>query len=190
MRVALTYDDGPTRWTPAILDHLAAHDAKGTFFVCGHAIADHTETIHRMIEEGHEIGVHTWTHPHLTHLSDNDIRAELRTTIVILNTFGIEPKIWRAPYLDVNNRVEAIAEREGLYHIGVTLDPGDWACDDAETITRHVHEHAIHESIVLLHDGIPPDDGSGTKSRQPTVDATGMILAANPLVSFVTVSAL
>lgn len=189
MRIALTFDDGPSEWTGPILDHLAAHNARATFFVCGHAIEQHPHLIQRMIEEGHEVGNHSFDHPRFTTLTDSEMSDQLqRTQETILAAAGYTPIVWRAPYFDMNDRIVEWGEREHLRHVGATIDPADWR-SDAETIVMRVLNPRFGDgAIVDLHDGIPPDGGSGTNTRQPTVDAVERILARNPQAEFVTAS--
>src|SRR2546426_4604215 len=79
--IAMTFDDGPSAsLTPKLLDLLAAHHIKVTFFVIGENVAEHPEIVERAAREGHEIGNHTWTHPRLDKMSDAAVRRELSRT--------------------------------------------------------------------------------------------------------------
>jgi peptidoglycan/xylan/chitin deacetylase (PgdA/CDA1 family) len=62
--LALTFDDGPSQWTPAMLDVLGEHEARATFFVVGRYVEERPELVARMAREGHEIGNHTFDHVH------------------------------------------------------------------------------------------------------------------------------
>lgn len=189
MRVALTFDDGPSIWTAPLLDLLAKHNAKATFFVCGHAVEAYPHLLTRMLAEGHEIGNHSYDHPRFTDLSDEEIVHQLRRTQELIQEHtGYVPIVWRAPYFDMNDRVVEWGEREYLRHVGAMIDPADWR-SDAETIERRVLSPAFKDGAIIdLHDGIPPDGGSGTNTRQPTVDAVARILERNPETEFVTAS--
>jgi len=186
VRIALTFDDGPATWTAPILDLLVDH-AKATFFVCGHAVAAHKELLRLAAFDGHEIGNHTFNHPRLTTLSDEDVERELTmTSEEIYAVLGDYPSLWRAPHFDTDERVNRIATELGMTHVGCTLDPGDWM-NTAERIVARVSQ-AKDNDIVDLHDGIPPDGGTGAPTRQATVDALPHILALD--AEFVTVTEL
>lgn len=180
----LTFDDGPSEWTPAILDILAEHEVRATFFVVGQAMIGRSHIVKRIHAEGHELGNHTFTHPvitrWLTEMDDHDVTMELAATqeLVELAT-GVAPKVWRAPCFRTDYRVNAIAESLGLEHVDATLIPNDWNATDPAKLAETVLSHLEMGSIVSLHDGIPPRGGSEscTSSRQPTVDALRLILA-------------
>lgn len=182
MRLDLTFDDGPSEWTPRILDLLAEHDVKATFFVIGSQIEGREGTLLRIDYEGHAIGNHSWSHPKLTgiDMTHNKIWRELRMTSTAIEAVtGTWPRAWRAPFYATDERVLAIARSLGLAsHIDSDIIPDDWRIDDAGEIARRVL--ADGDGIVTLHDGIPPDGGSDqcTKSRQPTVDGLRLILEA------------
>ena len=76
--IALTFDDGPSQWTPAILDLLAAAGARATFFVLGHAIEGREDQLRRIAAEGHELGNHGHSHRDMRELSDAEITYELQ----------------------------------------------------------------------------------------------------------------
>src|SRR5436309_13262384 len=85
--IAITFDDGPSATlTPKLLDILAAHHIKATFFVLGEMVAEHPEILARAAREGHEIASHSWSHPNLAKMSQEGVRSQLqRTDDVIKN---------------------------------------------------------------------------------------------------------
>lgn len=182
MTLQLTFDDGPSEWTPAILDLLREHDVKATFFVIGAHIEGSEGILLRADYEGHAIGNHTWSHPRLTDpgMTSSKIWRELKhTSAKIAEVTGTWPAAWRAPYYAIDERVDYIARDLGLTrHVKAQVIPEDCFTDDPELIYQRVM--TMGEGIVSLHDGIPPGGGSEqcTQSRQPTVDALRMILEA------------
>ncbi len=180
--IEFTFDDGPSEWTPQILDLLAEHNRKATFFVVGSQIEGREGILLRADFEGHAIGNHTWSHPRLTgpDVTRGKIWGELRKTSVAIEAVtGTWPRAWRAPFYATDQRVLAVARSLGLAsHIESDIIPDDWMLDDPEEIARRVLRDG--DGIVTLHDGIPPDGGSErcTASRQPTVDALRLILEA------------
>ncbi len=191
MRASLTYDDGVSQWTDPLLDVLAEHGAKCSFFVIGANIHKRENTLRRIVEEGHEVGVHTWTHRRVTELSDQKFRDELDMTSGLIQAVtGVKPTLWRPPHFDFNDHVETQARKAGLILADRTIDPSDWANHSAEGISEYVERELHNRAIVDLHDGIPPGGGNGTLTRQPTVDATALILSRCPDVDFVTLTEL
>lgn len=175
-RIALTFDDGPAEWTEPILDVLAAHSAKATFFVIGIWAERRADLIQRMDAEGHEIGNHTWSHPKLARdCEDRRVRDELaRTNAVLTEITGRPPRRFRAPHYDVDDRIRAIAGELGLVHTRGDVTPPDWdpRCR-APYITTFVVQQAGPNVIVGLHDGVPP----GTvRSQHATVEAVAAIV--------------
>jgi len=184
--IRLSFDDGPSKWTPQILDVLFEYDVQATFFVIGQHIAAHEETLERMVDEGHTVGNHTWSHPRLTDLGEDRLHFELKNTQdAFLKLMGFKMHEWRAPYFATDERVDAIAADLGLNpeQTGADVVPDDWMLTDGDEIARRVL-HGLsgrgNQGVVCLHDGIPPDGGSSrcTDSRQPTVDAVKLILEA------------
>src|SRR6201984_546884 len=79
--IALTFDDGPSaKLTPKLLDMLAAHHIKATFFLIGDNATEYPDLVAREIREGHEVGNHSWSHPNLAKMSDDGVRGQLRKT--------------------------------------------------------------------------------------------------------------
>ncbi len=194
MRIALTFDDGPSEWTPPILDILAEHHAKATFFVCGTNILGNADTLRRVHDDGHEIGNHTTNHPNLAVLTDPHVRAELAETAAMVHAVtGVMPAVWRAPYLRVPPHVPV-----GLgvgTHVAATVIPEDWNEPSPQVIADRVLRDAVDGSVVLLHDGRPPGqpafaDGGSLDTRTQTVAALRLILGHLNATDFVTASGL
>lgn len=177
----LTFDDGPSaEWTPQILDLLAEHEMKATFFVIGRNALENPHHLRRIVAEGHEVGNHTWSHAHLPDLPQCEAYAEIRMGAEILEALlGRPPLYWRAPFLTQGGWGE-VAENLGLRHMGADVCPDDFAKEDPEEIARIVLAEAGPDSVVCLHDGVPPDGGSARclPSRAPTVEALRLILEA------------
>src|SRR6184192_1743095 len=104
--IAMTFDDGPSATlTPKLLDLLAAHHIKATFFVIGENVAEHSEIVARAAREGHEIGNHSWSHPNLAKMSQESVRSQLqRTDDAIKNATGERPTLMRPPYGSITDR--------------------------------------------------------------------------------------
>jgi peptidoglycan/xylan/chitin deacetylase (PgdA/CDA1 family) len=95
---ALTYDDGPSPETPNLLLELAKRGLKATFFVTGSSVLQYPSILKQTYEAGMEIGIHTWSHPHLMALTDDQVVAEIQWTAqIIFDVIGVTPLIFRAP---------------------------------------------------------------------------------------------
>lgn len=191
MKVALTFDDGPSEWTGPILDLLAEHDAKATFFVCGAHILGNVALIDRIKAEGHELGNHTTNHPNLRTMSEADVRREIAETQAMIHAItGELPVLWRAPYLALPHPTP-----EWPTHLGADVIPEDWRISNPDLIARHILESADNESVVLLHDGRPVNqpsfaDGGSLDTRESTVEAVRCLLERADGWEFVTASSL
>jgi chitooligosaccharide deacetylase len=180
-RVALTFDDGPSAWTEPILDILAAHGAHATFFLIGRVAERHSDIVRRISAEGHEVGNHTWSHPHLARDCDDDsVRLELlRANDGLASIVGSPPRRFRAPYYDVDDRVVALAAELGLTHTPGTVIPPDWhPTARGSFIATVVLQRVTPAAIVGLHDGFPPEeaDQEATVTRLPTVEAVAVFV--------------
>lgn len=160
--VALTFDDGPDpRWTPAILDILKAKGAKASFFVVGMEVARYPEIVRRIIDEGHEIGLHTYFHPDLSKISAKRLLLELNASQRLLEGLtGRSTTLFRPPY-NVDSRpglrqeVEPLIRVQELGYTTVTqsLDTLDWDRPGVEAILAKVEEGRPFGNILLMHDG-------------------------------------
>lgn len=111
----LTYDDGPAYHTPELLSYLDQHGLKSTFFVVGSRVISFPGLLQAEYMGGHQIAVHTWSHPPLTTLSNEEIIAELGwSKKVIKDVLGVTPNTMRPPYGDIDDRVRAISLAMGL----------------------------------------------------------------------------
>lgn len=180
-RIGLSFDDGPSRWTAPVLELLAAHDARATFFVIGSVAAQDPDLVRRISAEGHELGNHSWSHPALARDCDDDqVREELLHTSDLLEQIvGVRPVLFRAPKYNCDDRVAAIAARLGMRHADGDVTPPDWlATARGPVITTMVLRLISPGAIVGLHDGVPPSEATGDETRQPTVDAVAAFLPA------------
>ena len=172
--IAVTFDDGPGDWTPAVLDLLARHAAHATFFYLGERVQGSAKVVRRAVAEGHEPGNHLFSHRHPKALSDEEIRDEVvRTAAEIERAVGTAASLLRPPYGEEPERVAAIGAELGLGPVVLwSIDPEDWRSPPAEAIVEQVLEEARAGAIVDLHDGW----GRTPRDRQPTVEALEHLL--------------
>src|SRR6266704_6053270 len=104
--IAMTFDDGPSaKLTPKLLDLLAAHHIKATFFLIGQNVAENPEIVAREVREGHEVANHSWSHPNLAKMSDEGVRGQLhKTEEAIVSASGNRPTLLRPPYGSISAR--------------------------------------------------------------------------------------
>lgn len=154
--IALTFDDGPHPvYTAQILDILKTYNAKATFFVIGQNAEQYPELLRREVEEGHEIGNHTYSHPNMKALGVDKAIAELeKNQQVIESITGIRPRLFRAPggiFSDpLVSAVEAHACKPVLW--SWRQDTRDWSRPPVKQVVRTVLDNLRDGDIVLFHD--------------------------------------
>ena len=178
MKLALTFDDGPSVWTPLVLDLLREHGARATFFLIGARVRERPDDVRRIEAEGHELGSHTLTHPRLTEISDDEARAEIIGGVEALEeVLGKRLQLFRAPGFYADERVLAIVADLGLEAVFADVDPEDWRPGlDSHTIFRRVLDGARDGAIVDLHDGFPQPPTIARDDCTPTVEALEHLL--------------
>ena len=133
--VALTFDDGPhPEDTPPLLDLLARHKAKATFFVVGKSVRRHPELVERLAAEGHALGNHTWDHLSLPSLTGRFRRAQLAWTEEALGARS--SRLFRPPYGEQTPASRLAPLRLGLDVVCWDVIAEDWRDDPAEAIDR------------------------------------------------------
>ena len=172
--VALTFDDGPVpQYTQQILDILASHGARATFFVLGYLARGHPELIQRAARQGHEIGIHSWAHANFTRLSADAMRQDIGRCQELLQPLaaGYAPIRWfRPPYGAKNQTVEAVIQAAGLRLVMWSVDPADWRRPGSDAIYQRVMNQIHDGAVVVMHDGGGP--------RQGTVEAIRRLVPA------------
>jgi peptidoglycan-N-acetylglucosamine deacetylase len=155
-RIALTFDDGPSREnTPRVLEVLAEQDAVATFFVLGDRVAREPGIVEAIARGGHEIGNHTRTHGSMRSMFPSEIEAEIDdTNRAIEEAAGVRPTLFRPPFGRYAPTAVPLVARRGMDLVLWTLDSEDWS-EDAEHVAEHVVERARAGDIVLLHDRGP-----------------------------------
>jgi peptidoglycan/xylan/chitin deacetylase (PgdA/CDA1 family) len=172
-RIALTFDDGPSDWTPAVLEVLGAHKVTATFFVCGRNAERRPELMQALAADGHEVGNHTYSHPCLLLHSARTAEDEIgRTQRIIGETAGVVPKWFRPPYGVRAPGLRRILPSLGLTSVLWTAIGNDWKCK-ADQIVARVLRKTKNGGIICLHDG---DRADGIAERRETVAAVKRIV--------------
>ncbi len=165
--IALTFDDGPSaKLTPKLLDLLAAHHIKATFFLIGENAAQYPDIVAREAKEGHEVANHSWSHPNFNKMSDESVRAQLRKTDdAIKSAIGTSPTLLRPPYGNITAHQKKWINQEFGYKIVLwDVDPLDWRRPGPSVVCNRIVKNTRAGSIVLAHDIHP-----GTIDAMPCV---------------------
>jgi len=154
--VALTFDDGPSQYTPQILAILQRYGVRATFFSIGQNIAQFPTYLQQGLAGMHAVENHTFTHPHLTTLPFASIYRELSMTQnAVLKETGTSPTVFRPPYGEYNADVVSAAGQLGLTVVTWDADASDWLIPQpsAEIIASRILTAAGNGAIFLLHEG-------------------------------------
>ncbi|OXY97669.1 bi-functional transferase/deacetylase [Streptomyces diastatochromogenes] len=160
--IALTFDDGPDPiWTPRILDVLRRNHVRATFFVVGTEVVAHPELVRRIVAEGHQIGIHTFTHPDLSRLAPWQRSLELRETqLAVAGAAGVTTALLRPPYSSNNGALNDAdwsvlkqADAAGYVTVLSTQDAEDWQRPGTDRILANATPHGHAGQILLMHDG-------------------------------------
>lgn len=153
--VSMTFDDGPhPTLTPQLLDMLKERGIKATFFLVGKNVAEYPNIVRRMVEEGHEVANHSWSHPSLTKLGAESLRAQVeKTNAAIEKASGVKPTLIRPPYGATSARLNRYyADTYGLTVAMWSVDPLDWKYRNASRVTEKILAGAAPGAIILVHD--------------------------------------
>ncbi|GAA3137111.1 polysaccharide deacetylase family protein [Streptosporangium carneum] len=153
--IALTFDDGPGKYADKLLDTLKKTKSKATFFLEGQYVKSRPAFAKRMAQEGHELGNHSYTHPHLRDLDEDRIREELtRTQEIVKQATGKTPTMLRPPYGELDQRVQAIAKEMRLPIVLWNGGSRDWATKNEKAIYDEVLKNAKRDGVILMHDWV------------------------------------
>lgn len=177
-KLALTYDDGPNDpHTLRLLDVLAAHNIKATFFLIGRYVAQRPDIVRRIAEAGHVIGNHTYSHPNLIFCAPSRVAREIEDCAkAITDVAGVHSNLFRPPFGGRLPGVLRTIRRQGLIPVMWSVTCYDWRdSTSAAAIERHARRQIRRESgnVILLHDG--SHKGMGAE-RKNTVIATEEII--------------
>lgn len=148
--VAITYDDGPSKYTPRILDTLNTYDSHATFFVVGERVEEFSKTLKREFDEGHEVGSHTYNHVNLTKLSAKKIEYQLdKTDEALEGIIGQGASLMRPPGGAFNDKVKSNVHKPMIIW---SLNSNDWKTRNKDSIQKTVLNNIKDGDIILMHD--------------------------------------
>jgi peptidoglycan/xylan/chitin deacetylase (PgdA/CDA1 family) len=175
-QLALTYDDGPNDpHTFRLLEILARHNVRATFFLIGRYVAQRPDIVCELIQAGHVVGNHTFTHPLLTFQSAVEVRKQLRDCRAALqDAIGKHSNFFRPPFGGRRPAVLDIARQLGLEPVMWNVSGYDWKAPPAAVIETKVRKQIRGGDVILLHDG---------GHRQMGADRSQTVLATDHLIS-------
>jgi peptidoglycan-N-acetylglucosamine deacetylase len=152
--IALTFDDGPSARTAAILRVLARHHAHATFFVVGRATRGMEPVLRHIAATGNELADHTYSHADLLALHARARRSQLQWTRgLVWRATGIQARFFRPPYGATGPAVNRLGRSLGLIPVLWSVDSRDWQQPGTKAIVQRVLAHVQPGAIVLMHDG-------------------------------------
>lgn len=150
--VALTFDDGPSgRFTRALLEGLEDRNARATFLLCGYRMEQYPELVTQILDGGHEIGIHGYSHKCMGKMCADALVREIDRCRGLLPE-GCQPVFLRPPGGILNNAVRQVAKDAGLAILSWSVDPRDWATAQAGAVEAAVLNAVKDGDVVLLHD--------------------------------------
>jgi peptidoglycan/xylan/chitin deacetylase (PgdA/CDA1 family) len=181
-QLALTFDDGPNpAWTPRLLDILAEHNVRATFFMVGKFAHAEPELARRVANAGHLIGNHSWSHPDLSRARSANVLDELtRTSDILAQIAGKPIRYFRPPFGGRRPYVLRLARQLGLIPVTWNAMTTDWSEPSANKIAQNLirkidgNQSSGWASNIVLHDG--GHRGLGA-DRGPSVTAASQLLA-------------
>jgi peptidoglycan/xylan/chitin deacetylase (PgdA/CDA1 family) len=155
--VALTFDAGPGRYTPELLDILRKEGAHATFFMLGRDhVVKYPDTVRRIAAEGHELANHTWTHRILTEIGPDQAREEISLTQdAVERITGRRPVLMRPPQGRTDEDVSEICRDLGVAQVLWSVTAKDYSTDDSALIRKRVLDQVDRDGVILLHDIYP-----------------------------------
>ena len=155
-KIALTFDDGPhPTLTPRILEILKKYDVKATFFMVGENVVNYPESARFVVQAGHEIGNHTYSHRHVSGMNEDTLKKELALCEdALFELCEYRTHLFRPPEGAINDQVREIAGESGYRIVLWSIDTEDWRHTPPHDIVSRVTREVRDGDIILMHDYI------------------------------------
>ncbi|MFA6414088.1 MAG: polysaccharide deacetylase family protein [Syntrophales bacterium] len=169
--VALTFDDGPDpATTPVLLQLLGRHGVRGAFFVTGERAGQYGHLIAAILERGHDVGNHSYSHdPFLMLRRTERLLREIASTQTLLRRFGISPLAFRPPVGIANSKLANVLLKVGIYCVIFSCRAGDFGNRRIHGLAEKILKKVKADDIILLHD-VRPLNASGVEGWLHEVD--------------------
>jgi peptidoglycan/xylan/chitin deacetylase (PgdA/CDA1 family) len=156
-QVAVTFDDGPSpESTPVLLDLLERHRMHATFFVVGEKAAQHPELIQSILDKGHTLGNHSWSHDSFLMLrSHKRLHSDIHRTQEILQRFGVKPLFFRPPVGITGSRLKKVLVEEDLITVNFSCRAFDRGNRNINNLAEKILSRLQPGDVIMLHD-LPP----------------------------------
>lgn len=148
--IALTFDDGPSKYTKEIIEILNEYDANATFFILGNKVEFYRETLERSLSYGNELGNHSYNHKYLSKLSVEELKKQIElTNQIVQNTLHYEIKYLRPTYGSVNQKLK---KNSNLEIVLWNVDTKDWKIKNGKKIAEKALNDIKDGKVILMHD--------------------------------------
>lgn len=180
-QVAITFDDGPSKYTPVLLDWLKENEVKATFFVVGSRLPSFQTALKRIVDEGHELGYHSYSHKYHPGMTSEKITSDFeKSNQMAIDTTGKGFTLWRSPGGNYNQRVlDAIP----LPHIMWAVDTRDWDTLNKQAVYNAIIRNSDDGEIILLHDLYKTSVDGAIKAMKEMIDGDYEFLTVTELLS-------
>ncbi|MET8121923.1 polysaccharide deacetylase family protein [Micromonospora sp. NPDC005189] len=152
--VGLTFDDGPTGNTSALLNVLRANGARATMFNVGQNVQNNRSAAQAQVAAGMWVGNHSWNHAHMTSMTQAQMQSDLsQTSSAIQSATGSRPQLFRPPYGETNSTLQSVASSLGMRQVIWDVDSQDWNGASVSQIVSNATRLQAGQ-VILMHDGI------------------------------------
>ncbi|MEU8070998.1 MULTISPECIES: polysaccharide deacetylase family protein [unclassified Micromonospora] len=152
--VGLTFDDGPTGSTSALLSVLRANGVRATMFNVGQNVQSNQSAARAQVDAGMWVANHSWNHAHMTSMSQSQMQSDLaQTNSAIQSATGVRPQLFRPPYGETNSTLQSVATSLGLRQVIWDVDSQDWNGASVSQIVSNASRLQAGQ-VILMHDGI------------------------------------
>ncbi len=152
--VGLTFDDGPTGSTSALLSVLRNNGVRATMFNVGQNVQNNRSAAQAQVSAGMWIGNHSWNHAHMTSMSQSQMQSDLsQTSSAIQSATGVRPQLFRPPYGETNSTLQSVASSLGMRQVIWDVDSQDWNGASVSQIVSNASRLQAGQ-VILMHDGI------------------------------------
>jgi peptidoglycan/xylan/chitin deacetylase (PgdA/CDA1 family) len=151
--VGLTFDDGPTGSTNALLTVLRNNGARATMFNVGQNVQNNRSAAQAQVAAGMWVANHSWNHAHMTSMSQSQMQSDLsQTNQAIQQATGVTPRLFRPPYGETNGTLQSVASSLGMTQVIWDVDSQDWNGASASQIASNASRLQAGQ-VILMHDG-------------------------------------